>query len=170
MPISDIPVQGREFYFEDIQDWTVFLNEPGIDYEITGDTKAELTILPQKQGVFFKGAIKGRAVSPCSRCLEPGYTDIDLSFELFEDFDENRDEQLGSGILKNEGGLWMVNCCQVIIEQLVLAIPDKILCRDECSGLCPGCGKNMNSSPCQCGSASGDPRMAVLQQLKINKK
>ena len=170
LPISDIPVQGREFYFKDNQEWSGLWKELDPGYEISSDMNGVLTILPQKLGVFFKGSFKGRVSSPCFRCLEPGHIDIDHQFELFEDFDENREEHLGTGILKFENGHWMVNIRQVIREQLSLAIPDKILCSDECSGLCPVCGENINKSLCQCGSATGDPRLSVLQQLKVKKK
>jgi len=170
LPISDIPVQGREFYFEDDQDWILLWNVIDPDCEIAGDMIAVVTVLPQKQGVFFKGYLKGWVSSPCFRCLEPGQIYLDHGFELFEDFDENREEQLGAGILKFENGKWMVNIRLVVREQLVLAMPDKILCSDDCPGLCPVCGENIYKSLCQCGPVSGDPRLAKIKQLKIKKK
>lgn len=129
-----------------------------------------MTVLPQKQGVLLKGFIRGRVSAPCSRCLESGIIQINESFDLFEDFDDYLRGNTDTGILKYENGLWMINIRQVILEQFVLATPDKVLCHEECQGICPVCGSNMNNTACQCAPASGDPRMAVLRQLKINNK
>ncbi|MFP4085043.1 MAG: YceD family protein [Desulfonatronovibrio sp.] len=165
--ISDIPVQGREFYFEGDQDWISLCSEIGLEYEVSKDTSALLGVFPQKHGIFFKGFIKGQITAPCSRCLEPARTDIDHKFEIFEDFEETEREPLGTGILKFENGHWMVNVRQVIREQLVLAMPDKVLCSEKCLGLCPECGANINSGLCRCELEPGDPRLAKLRQIKI---
>ena len=52
----------------------------------------------------------------------------------------------------------------LVSEDAYLAIPYRMLCREDCKGLCPRCGKNLNEGPCGC-SAPGDPRLAVLAQL-----
>jgi uncharacterized protein len=54
----------------------------------------------------------------------------------------------------------------VLAEQVLLAIPMKIICRSDCKGLCPHCGANLNSDECRCESHPGDPRMAPLARLK----
>ncbi len=167
LPLSDIPVHGREFYFEDDQDWLSIWAEIDPDYEIAGDMSAALNVYPQKHGIFINGFVKGRVGSPCFRCLEPGLVVIDHKFEIFETFDDNRQEQLGAGILKYDKGLWLINIRQVIREQLVLAMPDKILCIDDCLGLCLVCGGNMNSTTCGCLADTGDPRLNVLRKCKI---
>ena len=51
-----------------------------------------------------------------------------------------------------------------IIEQLILSLPTKKLCRDDCQGLCPSCGTNLNEDRCQCERQSVDPRLAELSQ------
>jgi len=54
----------------------------------------------------------------------------------------------------------------IVREQVVMAIPMKPLCREECRGLCPECGKDLNAGDCACEPAAGDPRFAVLKNLK----
>ncbi len=167
LPISDIPVQGREFYFEDDREWAGLCFELGEDYSPLAGMTAVLTVFPQKQGVYFKGFITGLIESPCFRCLEAGQVYVDHHFDVFEDFEEYRQESLAAGILKFENGSWSVNILQVIREQLVLALPDKILCSPDCLGLCPACGENMNQDICRCETDAGDPRLQILRNLKI---
>jgi uncharacterized protein len=51
-------------------------------------------------------------------------------------------------------------------EQVLLALPLKIVCRDDCKGLCPQCGKNLNEGPCACVVQVEDPRWAALKEIR----
>jgi len=48
-----------------------------------------------------------------------------------------------------------------------LSIPMKLLCREDCQGICPGCGANLNQEACRCGEKPGDPRWEKLRELLI---
>jgi uncharacterized protein len=50
-------------------------------------------------------------------------------------------------------------------ETLLLALPERVLCREDCKGLCPVCGRNLNEGDCGCRDDGGDPRLAVLREL-----
>ena len=50
-------------------------------------------------------------------------------------------------------------------EQLMLEMPSKTLCREDCRGLCQKCGKNLNEGPCTCEEHEVDPRLAILKTL-----
>lgn len=52
-----------------------------------------------------------------------------------------------------------------LLEEILLSIPSKILCSENCKGLCPKCGKDLNAGPCSCGDKEIDPRLAVLAKL-----
>jgi uncharacterized protein len=54
---------------------------------------------------------------------------------------------------------------QLVREQFYLSLPMKPLCRQDCAGLCPECGTNLNVSRCECEHRWIDPRMAALEQL-----
>ena len=56
---------------------------------------------------------------------------------------------------------------QLMREQFYLALPMKPLCRDDCNGLCPKCGTNLNPRPCDCKREWEDPRLAALKALKL---
>jgi uncharacterized protein len=55
---------------------------------------------------------------------------------------------------------------EAIREELILAVPEYVVCRDNCAGLCPECGKDLNEGPCDCRAASTDPRWVQLEALK----
>lgn len=58
---------------------------------------------------------------------------------------------------------------EAIQEQILLSLPLRPLCRKDCKGLCPGCGKDLNEEACGCGGHATDPRLAVLANLKLMK-
>ncbi len=66
-----------------------------------------------------------------------------------------------------EDGLFLAD---VVAEQIHLSLPMKVVCREECRGLCPGCGANLNRERCRCGPRAVDPRLAPLAEWASKKK
>ena len=60
-----------------------------------------------------------------------------------------------------------IDLAPIICEQIILQIPIKVLCSEECKGLCPQCGANLNTSSCNCHLNFVDNRMAVLKDFTI---
>jgi uncharacterized protein len=58
----------------------------------------------------------------------------------------------------------------VLREQVLLSLPVRTLCREDCKGLCPRCGQNLNSETCTCDTIPVDPRWAVLSDLASRMK
>jgi uncharacterized protein len=117
------------------------------------------------------GELHTRVELACARCLEPVVEDVSRDFDLYyrpmqsitreEEFRLKLDD---TEIAFFEGeGLFLTD---VLAEQVLLAIPMKIICRSDCKGLCPHCGANLNSDDCRCESHAGDARMAPLARLK----
>jgi uncharacterized protein len=61
-----------------------------------------------------------------------------------------------------------INTDQLLRENLLLSLPLQPLCRDDCRGLCPRCGANLNQEPCGCERPPADPRMDALRKLLPN--
>jgi uncharacterized protein len=104
----------------------------------------------------------------CARCLRPlpGET-LELSFEktiavsgTLEN--EDADEVISDYVLINENKL---DLAQITEEQLLLEFPLRHLCSEDCRGLCPKCGHDLNESDCGCHTAEIDPRLEVLKTL-----
>ena len=107
----------------------------------------------------------------CARCLEPVRLDVDADFDLVYrplGVDRKGDEYAISeaeteiGYYQGEG----LRLEDALKEQVLLTLPVKALCREECKGLCPHCGKNWNQGTCQCEDRTTDPRWAALEELK----
>jgi len=108
---------------------------------------------------------------PCARCLDPITRDVANSFDLLYrplGADAGKEElsvtaaeaevsyYQGEGVLLED----------VLREQVLLALPLKAICRDDCKGLCAHCGKNLNLEQCNCAEPFDDPRWSALKDIK----
>ena len=97
----------------------------------------------------------------CDRCLAP-YTksyDIPLEHTLVTTLENEENDDF---ILLDN---YQLNLDDLVLADILLELPYKSLCREECRGLCPLCGKNLNEGLCGCNRKSVDPRLAILGQL-----
>jgi uncharacterized protein len=117
------------------------------------------------------GDLETKIEMVCARCLEPVIEDVSRSFDLFyrpmvKDLkpreDRLKDDDTEIGFFQGEG-LFLAD---VIKEQVLLALPLKVICRGDCRGLCPNCGANLNHEECRCETHATDPRLAPLARLK----
>ena len=113
----------------------------------------------------------GTAVSlVCSRCLSdyPQRLDVALKEEfLLEPVPERaRSELEPDASLLPPGPDQALDATEVIRQHLLLAMPMAPVCRQDCAGLCPHCGANLNDGPCGCEHEDIDPRLAPLEKLR----
>ena len=103
------------------------------------------------------------AVAECSRCLEQ----VDASFHVHLEKNVAEKERLADAdtddylIVEDE----KLDAQTPFTEQIILEIPSKFLCREDCRGLCPKCGRNRNFGDCGCSEKEPDPRFDVLRKL-----
>jgi uncharacterized protein len=120
--------------------------------------------------VIVEGRVETVVQVACSRCLDDAQIPVRTSFrytflpadEMVLQDQELNAEDIEFGFFEGE----MIDLDPVIYEQIVLQIPMKTLCREDCRGLCTRCGTNLNVSGCECDTAQGDERFAVLRNLK----
>ena len=96
----------------------------------------------------------------CDRCLTDFTRDYTLPFSeiLVSNGDTNDDEYIAA-----EDG--MLDMDALAVSDILLTLPSKQLCRDDCKGLCPMCGMNLNNGVCQCKKKEIDPRLQALGDL-----
>jgi uncharacterized protein len=121
--------------------------------------------------IRIRGRLTTSLESNCARCLEALTEDVSREFDLLYrplGADAGRDEisvtdaeaeisyYEGKGILLDD----------VIREQILLTVPLKVTCREDCKGLCPHCGKNLNQEQCSCAVTQEEPRWAALKEIR----
>ena len=121
--------------------------------------------------IRLRGQLSTRLELQCARCLEPVSQDVKREFELLYrplGADAGRDE-LSVTDAEAEIGYYQGNGLlleDVLREQVLLALPLKVTCREACKGLCPQCGKNLNQEQCSCSREIEDPRWAALKDVR----
>ncbi|HUO25100.1 MAG TPA: DUF177 domain-containing protein [Candidatus Aquilonibacter sp.] len=122
--------------------------------------------------IRLRGRLAATLELTCARCLEPVRQDISREFELLyrpRGSDAGRDElsvtdaEAEIGYYQGEG----LQLEDVLREQVLLAVPLKVICREDCRGLCPHCGKNLNQEQCSCAGPTEDPRWAALKEIRV---
>ncbi len=123
------------------------------------------------QDIRLKGKLDTSIEVACARCLEPVVYDVTRSFELLyrplgsdaghEELSVT-DAEAEIGYYQGKGLLLE----DTLREQVLLAVPLKTVCREECKGLCAHCGKNLNEGPCSCAPSAGDPRWSALREIR----
>jgi len=123
------------------------------------------------EDIRLVAAVEARLEFSCARCLEPVEQDVNKSFDLIYrplGVDRRADESAISeaeteiGYYQGEGLLLE----DVLREQVLLTVPVRALCSDQCKGLCPQCGRNLNVEQCDCEQHVIDPRWNALSDIK----
>jgi uncharacterized protein len=155
---------GRSFTPREVE-------QEGDGYQVVAPVQVDLEIHKDKDRFRLVGTAQTELELSCSRCLEPfrlpfhGTIDVrylpvsELSAEEDREVDE---EDLDTSYYRDD----QIDLNELLREQFYLALPMKPLCRDECAGLCPQCGTNLNTDTCQCRPQWEDPRLAPLRELK----
>jgi uncharacterized protein len=128
---------------------------------------ADLSVRKAGEEVYVKGEIKTLLSFVCSRCLIPFEFPVDSHFDLVyipEELEMARDELDGDDLNISFYYSRKIDLREVVLEQLNLTFPVKPLCSVACQGICPVCGKNINSGDCSCVTKDSDSR---LEKLKI---
>lgn len=122
------------------------------------------------EDIRLRAAFDGRFELLCARCLEPSEKQLEGEFDLIfrpsgadlrtgEHAISEAETEIG---YYEESGLVLED---VVREQVLLSLPDRLLCKPDCKGLCPHCGQNLNEAGCNCESQKVDPRWNALKDL-----
>ena len=123
---------------------------------------AELTITRASTGTVYELRLHVRLHGPCFRCLGDAVLDEDLSLREYQAESPGGAEELTTPYVTNN----RLDLSSWARDALVLALPDKILCRSDCAGLCPVCGRDLNAEPHEHEEEESDPRWAALAELR----
>ena len=140
-------------------------------FRVAAPVSLALDIRKDKQTFHLTGRVQTTLELPCSRCLEPFSRPVDAVFDLRyqphtantgADEREIAEDDLSTAFYENEE----IDLGQMMREQFLLSLPMKPLCCEECRGLCPVCGTNLNRGACDCRRGWDDPRFDALRELR----
>ena len=165
--ISRIPPEGLD----------VALPEEALDLGTSAEVwsgpvtvRANLHVDRSGRGLLISGAFAGGVSLVCSRCLESFGFQAEDRFQVYceaapqaqlEEERELSNDELDVTYLE-EG---RINTDHLLRENILLSLPIQPLCHEDCQGLCPRCGANLNQGACGCTEARVDPRLQILRKL-----
>lgn len=121
--------------------------------------KGTLTFSRNSRGILVQGDLETHVLTECSRCLQPMFHPVLLSIEELFAYPVSPD----SPYAVEETGI--LDLAPLLREESILSVPMGMLCREDCAGLCPRCGQNLNEGPCDCEPEDVDPRMEALRAM-----
>lgn len=166
-PGDNLPLQGKL----DVASYEVGEKEyrlpEGIDYDIV--------LTNAGTGILATGLVRAHSVGTCDRCLEDAEFDIAGEIEEFYLFEEPEDPEAyedGYELVPEDRKL---DISGALNDAVVMDTPFVVLCKEDCQGLCPTCGANLNEGPCSCAEEAetswvDDPEnpFAALKNLKFD--
>ena len=167
--VSDIKEGGVHIETFENPEWLV--NVPELiggdkNTQLTSKFDIDLELTKVLREVTVSGNVRFSIEAPCSRCLKPVELDLNPEVNLVltpeESIDEEDDDVNHETYAGDE-----VDISDFIREQIAMALPVKVVCAEDCKGLCQNCGVNLNVEQCECETKSIDPRLEVLKNLKI---
>jgi uncharacterized protein len=167
-----LPEEGLQLSFSEDAAWfkKCFSGIELPDFSLNG-VDVDCLITRSGETVYIRGKLKAQISQECSRCLEQATLAIEGDFvytlvpekpEAAQDL-ELTAEDLETGYYRGD----FIDLGALICEQIVLQAPMKVLCREECKGLCTHCGINLNTGSCSCQSGVVDDRLAVLKNFRV---
>jgi len=147
--------------------------------DITGDgvnslVQGKVRLMRTNRSILAKGELETDVELTCGRCLSPFKCPLKINLE--EEYYPTADVDTGAPLAApDEPGSFTIDenhildLTEAVRQYALLAIPMKPLCKENCAGLCPFCGQNLNRGPCGCPLKSADPRWAELSKLKKEK-
>ena len=152
-----------------------FAIRPSDEYAVADEVALAFRVRKDGDKYRVVGRVRATLRLSCCRCLEPFEVPSDIGVDLLylpqsanqgEGESEVSYEDLSTAFYRDE----QIDLGQMVREQFELALPMKPLCQADCRGLCPVCGTNLNREPCTCETSWSDPRLAVLESLRSERR
>jgi uncharacterized protein len=172
--IDEITAEAREISFLQPEDEVNrrLAQGPVREFRVGGPIAVDLSYYRAGMELFFEGRLNAPLLASCARCAEEFSASGARPFRFVL---APRAAGDGDGRLRTEDlefslyDGYQIDLAPLVAEQLILALPSRALCRDDCEGLCPNCGTNRNLHRCACEPRLHDPRLAVLRTLKVDR-
>ncbi|MGH7916007.1 MAG: YceD family protein [Candidatus Binataceae bacterium] len=170
--VEDITAEAKELSFvEPEQELNRILARGSVnEYRLETPIAVDVAYYRAGTELFFQGVLKAMTRACCARCAEEFELPRERAFHYvlaprvigYDRQADLRAEDLEFSLYEGE----QVDLTPLIREQMLLALTERPVCREECQGLCPHCGANLNDGDCGCRDEAFDPRLSVLRSIK----
>ncbi len=152
----------RDFKIDELID----ISSDGKSHKIQGECR----LLRTRRSILVSCQLDTEVELSCNRCLGKFLQPLKIKFE--EEFFPTLDALSGAPLPEPEESSAFtidehhtLDLTEAMRQYILMAIPMKALCKQDCAGLCPTCGKNLNEGPCNCPKQNTDPRWSKLAEL-----
>jgi uncharacterized protein len=171
--LNSIPETGKDLSLELGKEWFARWHEEDPDLEFSDAAlTGSVQLARHARDILVRGHLEGHLKLNCGRCLEEFSTPVETDFDLLlapapqtsgPEEQELSPAELDLDFYTGE----VVDLESILREQIILMLPLKPLCAEDCRGLCPRCGANLNRETCNCPVEKADSPLAKLAKLKV---
>lgn len=138
----------------------------GSSYEFAWKDPVNLTVtnIGDKK-VLIEGSTKLALILNCSRCLKELEYPMDISVSKDIDFNLSEEDRARNLDETNYISGYNLDVDILIKDEIIIGFPMKLLCKEDCKGICVHCGANLNETTCNCDNTELDPRMSVIRDI-----
>lgn len=122
--------------------------------------RGPLRLSRTKEGILVQATLETTVADECYRCLDPVNHQVVLDLEelyTYQTHSEEAEFSIGDDAI--------LDLAPLLRAEILIELSHGVLCQDDCKGLCPVCGANLNRETCECDRDNIDPRLAVLKKL-----
>ena len=142
----------------------------GLDEGFSGVIRIEVKLDKSISQIFLQAEIQAEGSFFCDRCLDNFHQTLNTAYSMMyvqgarSSVDLNKEEEIQ--ILRADTNY--IDLDDDVRQYILLTIPQKLLCREDCQGFCPTCGVNKNIASCTCSAQTVDSRWDALKKLSHN--
>jgi len=137
-----------------------------MEHEVVKSKPINLTLAHTgERKVEIDGKTEVTLLISCNRCLSDVEVDFDIHIEEEFNFNSRNEDEINELKEVNYLNEYDLDLDLLVQDEIILDFPMKVLCNDDCKGLCSKCGTNLNKGSCNCENTSLDPRMAAIQDI-----
>lgn len=154
---------GDHFY-----DFDVDVTKIGLTAPFFGTCKADVKLMKSHTQIIVKTQLDLPAEFECDRCTVDYKTSVKTSYQVVYFFSKEPLSDESDDLIYLNPEADQIDISREVRDYALLSLPMKKLCSDDCRGLCPVCGQDLNKKECDCPKSSMDPRWEPLLKIKNN--
>jgi uncharacterized protein len=141
--------------------------EVDLGKEFSGEVEVDVMLEKSGKRFYVKADVRTGGIFSCDRCTSPFTLALRSTFQMYYIWDPGDAELLDpSEVHIIPAGLPIIDLAEDVRQTVLLAVPLKLLCSEDCRGLCPRCGVDLNKESCVCPPEEGEGRWETLRRFR----